>query len=47
MGVVGHSGNMIEQKHQRGLGLVSALWLGHRWWCRICECTAPKILVVV
>ena len=40
MGVVGNSGN-------RGLGLVSALWLGHGWWCRICECTAPKILVVV
>ena len=30
-----------------GVGLVSAQWLGHRWWCRIGECPAACTSVVV
>ena len=29
-----------------GVGLVSGLWLGYQWWCRIGECVAARTLVV-
>ena len=30
-----------------GVGLVSALWLGHWCWCRIGECAATRTVVLV
>ena len=33
--------------HGGGVRFVSALRLGHRWWCRIGQCIAARISVVV
>ena len=37
----------LEQKQEGGVGLMSVLRLGYQWWCRISECTAARILVVL
>ena len=30
-----------------GIGLISALRLGHQWWCRVGKCAAVRTLVGV
>ena len=39
--------NFLYKSIGVGVGLVSAVRLGHLWWCRIGEFTAARVLLVV